>query len=91
VIHGTLLRWGIRLQNILGAFKLVVLALISLTGILCLTGVGGLKVRDGYEKPDNFRWENFWEGSQGKGVNAFASGLYNVVWWIIYFKFHLPG
>ena len=80
LIHGTLLPWGVRLQNTLGAFKSIVLALICLTGILCLTGMGGLKVRDGYEKPNNFEWETFWEGSQGKGANAFFSGLYNVIW-----------
>lgn len=82
LIHGTLLPWGVRLQNTLAAFKFIALAAISLTGILCLTGVGGLKVRDGYEKPDNFRWEHFWEGSQGKGANAFFNGLYSVIWWV---------
>jgi len=80
LLHGTFLTLGVRLQNALGFFKLVVLALISLTGILSLTGIGGLKVREGYEKPNNFTWETFWEGSGGKGANAFVSGVYNVIW-----------
>ncbi|KAH9477578.1 High-affinity methionine permease [Psilocybe cubensis] len=37
------------------------------------------QVREGYEKPDNFKWEKFWEGS-GTGLNAFVSGVYNVIW-----------
>ncbi|KAF8970051.1 APC amino acid permease [Flammula alnicola] len=79
LLHGSLLKWGIRLQNTLGILKLVVLALISVSGLLCLAGVNGMQVRDGYEKPDNFRWNKLWEGS-GKGANAFVSGLYNVIW-----------
>ena len=80
IIHGTLLNLGLRLQNMLGVFKLLVLALISLSGILCLAGVKGIQVRDEYEKPDNFTWDKLWEGS-GTGANAFVSGLYNVIWY----------
>ncbi|PPQ94410.1 hypothetical protein CVT25_002498 [Psilocybe cyanescens] len=79
LIHGTRLRWGLRLQNTLGLFKLVILALISLSGLLCLLSVKGFQVRGDYEKPDNFRWEKLWEGS-GTGLNAFVSGVYNVIW-----------
>jgi len=79
LVHGTLLKLGIRLQNTLGVFKLLVLALISVSGILCLAGVKGIQVRDDYEKPDNFRWDKLWEGS-GTGPNAFVNGLYNVIW-----------
>jgi len=84
LVHGTLLKLGIRLQNTLGVFKLLVLALISVSGILCLAGVKGIQVRDDYEKPDNFRWDKLWEGS-GTGPNAFVNGLYNVIWWICCF------
>jgi amino acid transporter len=80
LLHGNLLKWGIRLQNALGLFKLVVLALISVSGLLCLTGVSSFQVREGYEVPDNFSsWKNFWAGS-GTGANAFVNGLYNVIW-----------
>ncbi|EDR06686.1 APC amino acid permease [Laccaria bicolor S238N-H82] len=79
LIHGTLLKWGLRLQNTLAVFKLVVLTLIALAGIFCLFGVPGFAVRVGYQQPHNFEWNNFWEGS-GTGANAFVSGLYNVIW-----------
>ncbi|KAF8198485.1 APC amino acid permease [Pholiota molesta] len=78
-IHGSLLKWGLHLQNILGMLKLVVLALISISGLLCLSGFAGVHVRDEYEQPDNFTWDNLWKGS-GTGANAFVSGLYNVIW-----------
>ncbi|KAF8629372.1 hypothetical protein AX17_005668 [Amanita inopinata Kibby_2008] len=79
LIHGTTLKWGIRLQTALGIFKLLVLFAISITGLLCLAGVPGFEVKEGYEKPRNFEWKYFWEGS-GTGVNAFVTGLYNVIW-----------
>ncbi|KAF8799568.1 APC amino acid permease [Phlegmacium glaucopus] len=79
LVHGTLLKLGLRLQNTLGVFKLIVLALISVSGILCLAGVKGIQVRDEYEKPNNFTWDKLWEGS-GTGSNAFVNGLYNVIW-----------
>ena len=73
LIHGTLLGLGLRLQNTLGVLKLLVLALISVSGIK------GIQVRDEYEKPDNFTWAKIWQGS-GTGTNAFVNGLYNVIW-----------
>lgn len=79
LIHGTLLGLGLRLQNTLGVLKLLVLALISVSGIISLSGVKGIQVRDEYEKPDNFTWAKIWQGS-GTGTNAFVNGLYNVIW-----------
>jgi len=79
LVHGTLLKWGVRLQNALGFLKLTVLGLISVSGLLCLAGLKSVQVREGYEKPDNFSWDKLWEGS-GTGANAFVSGLYNVIW-----------
>ena len=79
LIHGTLLGLGLRLQNTLGVLKLLVLALISVSGIISLSGVKGIQVRDEYEKPDNFTWDKLWEGS-GTGANTFVNGLYNVIW-----------
>jgi amino acid transporter len=80
LVHGTLLQLGLRLQNTLGVVKLFVFALISVSGILCLVGATGFQVRDEYEKPNNFIWDKFWEGS-GTGSNAFINGLYNVIWY----------
>lgn len=78
-MHGTWLApWGLRLQNTLGAGKLLVLTSIGLCGLLSLVGMPGFHIRPGYEIPDN--WHSMWEGSRGKGANAFVSGLYNVMW-----------
>ena len=79
LVHGTLLKVGLRLQNTLGALKLLVLALIPVSGILYLAGVKGIEIGDEYEKPNNFTWDTFWEGS-GTGPSAFVNGLYNVIW-----------
>jgi hypothetical protein len=79
LIHGTLLKWGLRLQNTLGVLKLFILSAIALLGLFCLMGVPGFAVQDGYEVPRNFEWGRMWEGS-GTGVNAFVTGLYNVIW-----------
>ncbi|KAJ7917226.1 APC amino acid permease [Mycena leptocephala] len=79
LVHGTLLKFGVRLQNTLGAFKLLILAAISLLGILSLLSVPGFTVREPYEVPHNFQWANFWEGS-GTGVNGFVTALYSVIW-----------
>jgi hypothetical protein len=74
-----MLKWGVRLQNVLGSFKLVVLSAVALAGLLSLLGVPGFQVSDQYEQPHNFEWKKFWEGS-GIGVNAFVTGMYNVIW-----------
>ena len=80
LVHGTLLKLGLRVQNTLGALKLLVLALIPVSGFLYLAGVKGIQVGDEYEKPNNFTWDTFWEGS-GTGPGAFVNGLYNVIWY----------
>jgi len=79
LVHGTSVKWGLRLQNTLGFSKLVILFAIAFSGLCCLAGVPGFSIRDGYEIPRNFEWSTMWEGS-GKGANAFVTGLYNVIW-----------
>ncbi|KAJ6571447.1 APC amino acid permease [Mycena capillaripes] len=79
LVHGTLLKFGVRLQNTLGAFKLLILAAISLLGILSLLEVPGFGVRAPYEVPHNFQWARLWEGS-GTGANGFVTALYSVIW-----------
>ncbi|KAK2464711.1 hypothetical protein APHAL10511_003287 [Amanita phalloides] len=79
LIHGTTLKWGVRLQNFLGVFKLFILSAIALVGIFSLLGVPGFQVGDQYDPPHNYEWRHFWEGS-GTGVNAFVTGIYNVIW-----------
>ncbi|KIK58257.1 hypothetical protein GYMLUDRAFT_228179 [Collybiopsis luxurians FD-317 M1] len=79
LIHGSLVKWGLRLQNSLAMFKLVILSAIALSGLLSLAGVDGFAVRPGYEVPNNFQWDKMWEGSRSD-ANAFVTGLYNVIW-----------
>ncbi|KAF8622990.1 hypothetical protein AX15_006586 [Amanita polypyramis BW_CC] len=78
-IHGTHVTLGIRIQNVLGTFKIIVLVAISVAGLLSLAGVHGFQVRDEYEKPHNFEWSHFWEGTN-VDPNAFSTGVYNVLW-----------
>ncbi|KAG2354975.1 amino acid/polyamine transporter I [Suillus spraguei] len=77
--HGAFLNYGLKLQNILGFFKLFVLLIIAVSGLFSLVGVPGFAVRDEYDIPHNFRWSSFWEGSI-IGPNAFVTGMYNVIW-----------
>ncbi|KIK58271.1 hypothetical protein GYMLUDRAFT_246296 [Collybiopsis luxurians FD-317 M1] len=79
LLHGSLVKWGLRLQNSLAMFKLVILSAIALSGLLSLAGVDGFAVRQGYEVPNNFQWDKMWEGSRSD-ANAFVTGLYNVIW-----------
>ncbi|KAJ6476892.1 APC amino acid permease [Mycena sanguinolenta] len=80
LVHGTLLTFGVRLQNTLGFLKLVILSIISVLGLFSLLGAPGLVVRAPYEQPRNFAsWATFWEGS-GTGANGFVTALYSVIW-----------
>ncbi|KAG6844862.1 hypothetical protein H0H87_002985 [Tephrocybe sp. NHM501043] len=81
LIHGTLHKHGLRLQNFLGFSKLLILCAIAFSGIFSLVGVPGFAVREPYDPPRNFdSWNTFWEGSGTTGVNAFVTGLYSVIW-----------
>jgi len=55
------------------------LVLISGSGFLSLAGVPGFAVGKQYDQPNNYTWPTFWEGSNS-GANAFAIGIYNVIW-----------
>ena len=79
ITHTCFTKWGVRLQNSLGFLKIFILSAIALVGILTLMEVPGFKVRDQYEKPDNFRWKKLWEDS-GTGLSSFVAGLYKVLW-----------
>lgn len=80
VLHGTHIKWGVRLQNFLGAFKLLILTGIALSGLAVLAGVPGFELEN---PPDNFKWSTMWHGSGSGGANAFVTGLYNVIWCFI--------
>lgn len=46
LLHGTNVRWGIRVQNVLGVFKLFVLIGIALSGLATLLRVPGFVLED---------------------------------------------
>jgi amino acid transporter len=71
LIHGCALKWGLRLQNLLGIIKLAIVLLIVVSGWAALGGA--LKV----PKPHNF--DNAFEGTTGSAYGV-VTALYNVIW-----------
>ncbi|KAL3436863.1 amino acid/polyamine transporter I [Aspergillus tetrazonus] len=71
LIHGFALNWGLRLQNLLGIVKLIIIIFVIVTGWVALAG--HTKV----ETPHNFR--NAFEGTTGSGYGV-VMALYNVIW-----------
>ncbi|KAI9658660.1 MAG: hypothetical protein M1821_002220 [Bathelium mastoideum] len=71
LIHGLALKWGLRLQNVLGMIKLIILLLIIFAGFAALGG--HLKI----EKPHNF--DNAFHGTTGSAYGV-VTALYNVIW-----------
>lgn len=77
LVHGTAVKWGLRLQNVLGVLKLIVLLFIIVTGFVALGG--HMKI----EKPNNFT--NAFEGTNAS-ASSVCSALYNVIWSFIGFS-----
>ncbi|KAI0371226.1 amino acid transporter [Pilatotrama ljubarskyi] len=80
LLHGTMLKAGLRIQNTLGLFKLVVLIGIAFSGLASLLQVKGFRLEN---PPRNYEWDKMWEGSLKGGANAFVTGLFNVIWCFI--------
>ncbi|OAA56720.1 high affinity methionine permease [Niveomyces insectorum RCEF 264] len=74
LIHGTALKWGLRLQNLLGSIKLVIVLLIVVAGWAALAG--RVKLPED-QKPHNFR--HAFEGTTGSAYGV-VMALYNVIW-----------
>ncbi|TEA22329.1 High-affinity methionine permease [Colletotrichum sidae] len=74
LIHGLALKWGLRLQNVLGTIKLFIILIIVLCGFIALGGHVKLPEE---EKPHNFR--NAFEGTTGSAYGV-VTALYNVIW-----------
>jgi amino acid transporter len=72
LIHGTALKWGLRLQNVLGMLKIMILLIIIIAGFCAL---GGRLQID--EKPNNFT--NAFEGTTSSSYGI-VMALYNVIW-----------
>lgn len=71
LIHGLALKWGLRLQNILGVIKILILLLIIFSGFAALGG--HLKI----EKPNNF--DHAFANTTGSAYGV-VTALYNVIW-----------
>ncbi|GHJ86259.1 hypothetical protein NliqN6_2661 [Naganishia liquefaciens] len=71
LIHGSLLKWGLRFLNVMGVFKIVIMLLISFAGFGALAG------RTKVEVPNNFA--NAFEGSRND-MFGIASCIYNAGW-----------
>lgn len=74
LIHGTALKWGIRLQNLLGIIKLAVILVIVVAGWVALAGHVKLPEE---QKPHNFR--DAFDGTTGSAYGV-VTALYNVIW-----------
>ncbi|KAK3372991.1 amino acid permease-domain-containing protein [Lasiosphaeria ovina] len=74
LIHGTALKWGLRLQNVLGTIKIVIILIIVVAGWVALAG--HIKLPED-EKPHNFA--NAFEGTTGSAYGV-VTALYNVIW-----------
>ncbi|KAJ5389715.1 uncharacterized protein N7496_000783 [Penicillium cataractarum] len=71
LVHSIALKWGIRLQNLLGIIKLIIILFIVVAGWVALAG------HTKAETPHNFR--NAFEGTKGSGYSI-VMALYNVIW-----------
>lgn len=71
LIHATAVKWGLRLQNLLGALKFLVILIIVVGGAVALGGHLTM------EKPDNF--SRPFEGSI-PSVYGIVTALYSVIW-----------
>ncbi|KAH9897021.1 amino acid transporter [Cubamyces lactineus] len=80
VLHGTMLKAGVRIQNALGLFKLLILIGIALSGLASLLRLPGFRLEN---PPHNLEWSKMWQGSLQGGANAFVTGLFNVIWCFI--------
>ncbi|KAK4056089.1 hypothetical protein OIO90_002820 [Microbotryomycetes sp. JL221] len=74
LIHGVLPKWGLRLQNVLGIFKVGVLLFIIITGFVALGG----HVPGGAPNPSNFT--NAFDGAGSIDASNFVNALYSVIW-----------
>ncbi|KAH8115936.1 amino acid transporter [Phellopilus nigrolimitatus] len=75
LLHSTHLKWGLRLQNALGFFILLVMVFIVLMGVLVLALPGLAPVG----RTDNLEWSKMWAGTRFE-ANAFVTALYSVSW-----------
>ncbi|KAJ2983821.1 hypothetical protein NQ176_g415 [Zarea fungicola] len=69
LIHGCALKWGVRLQNLLGIIKILVIVIIIVAPLANLK-----KVRE------NKTFHNSFEGTKNASAYGIVTALYNVIW-----------
>ncbi|KLO09420.1 amino acid transporter [Schizopora paradoxa] len=74
--HGISVRVGLRLQNLLGTFVLVLLLCIAISGGLSILKFPGFEGGDGGK---NFQLDRIWEGTSLR-ANGLVTGLYAIMW-----------
>lgn len=77
LLHSVLPKWGVRLFNVLGIFKVVILLFIVCSGFAALAG--HRLVADPHNFDDAFRIEDG-DGYGGGGAYAYSNALLNVVY-----------
>ncbi len=78
LLHSTALKWGLRTQNVLGIFQIMVIVMVAGTGFVALrNGVqGGTGFpEDRWRGRDNFK--DVWKGTT-LSVSSVCLGLYSV-------------
>ena len=68
LIHAVTPTWGLRLQNLLGLFKVVVLLFIIVSGFVALG------------KYDTGNFNNAFDGTENITASGFVNALYSVIW-----------
>lgn len=71
LIHSVAVKWGLRLQNILGLFKLIILVIIVVTGLVALTGKLNIENTNAFRHP----FSNTKSSPYG-----IVTAFYNVIW-----------
>lgn len=77
LLHGLLPKWGIRLFNVLGVFKVFILLFIVCSGFAALAG--HRRVPDPHNFDNAFRLEEG-DGYGGGGVYAYATALLRIIY-----------
>ncbi|OJJ79189.1 high affinity methionine permease [Aspergillus glaucus CBS 516.65] len=72
LVHSFAVKWGLRLQNLLGVVKLVIILFVIVAGWVALAGHMHIE-----NPPHNF--SNAFEGTTGSGYGI-VMALYNVIW-----------
>jgi amino acid transporter len=77
LLHGTRVRWGLYIQNVLGVFKVLILLVVIITGFVAL---GGHR-----QVPNPRNFDNAFSGTTAS-ASSFCLSLYNVIWSYIGFS-----